>query len=923
MQFSGQEIIRPTAAVTDVMDRWLERHAPPLYTHPGWDTRGLDHLPIPPKPKPRPPRLNVLEWPTGMSRWASFYCLVGSAAFAAIKETLDPLAPVAGQLEIAEVDAEGVATPLVAPRMYAVDVRPVFCSDYAAEREQELFLLTLADVRYFAWYKPLEYDFAACNTWTDLITAVAEAALGITPDIPTPIDTLYDDPWPLRWFRPGVPLPLLADAAASQVGRKWVLSPEAPAKVTLKDVDEALADDQTRWDTYGDRCVAGGYDLSTTNLPGNTPAGWAVGFAGDVQAIETGTLADLAIAEYGDITGVAGQSIWLRADLRADETSTALAELMAAEWYKWQLSKTDATFRGILPGLSSSPTGMEDRVEWRYLPPDTDRRTVYQAGTAPTDVPAPGLEIVRDQVLTTVVPVDRADRAMYGDRPPPGYSYSVKITARSGDAMSAVIRVVDPACNSGSGASGPEVVTDGPALGYGAGGFVLYRDPVADRPDVGDVGTAVPDPIVPNRWIFQGAAGGGMGGGAGDCQSDAWLKYVRPDPHPCWTLYDRGGFGRCSCFPVEDYDDPDEGLVLEWDTVLSRWIGVRDNTPEEGAMTRTCCGCGSAQFQIIDGGAPGQRATLTLGGVHVSCAGGSGGGGESGSGSGGASAAVFTMVLEDYCSGTLPDGRRYLLFQGGGEDSCDGTEDDCTNEFNVMVVCGADCTPPACGCIGCHDNPSPLAWYLLPVEGFADNRYNGDWVWHQTSECTWAAACRGASSTLVFDGYTDPENPVWRLTHDGSVYEHTPVHADCIEIMEFTKVSGDDGPDILRISPFSPQNAQTVSGCCPDPPDTLYATSEAYGETVTIVRLTPGAGAWSMPGAPGDCDGPPPTFSAIMNKDDDLCTYGVTFHATCCGGNSPGYVYPISRDPFLLVIDTGNIAPCELTDTITISETPP
>ena len=264
-----------------------------------------------------------------------------------------------------------------------------------------------------------------------------------------------------------------------------------------------------------------------------------------------------------------------------------------------------------------------------------------------------------------------------------------------------------------------------------------------------------------------------------------------------------------------------------------------------------------------------------------------------------------------------------MLFQGSSADLCDGTEDDCTNELNVMVVCGADCVPPTCGCVGCQGNPAPTVWYALPVEGFSDNRYNGDWVWYQSADCTWSAACRGASSTLEFDAVTDPGNPVWRLTHDGAVYEKTPAHADCVEIMELVKVSGNAGPAVMRLTPFSPEDP-LITDCCPDPPDTLYATSAAYGVTIEITRLTPGTGAWTMPGAPGDCDGPPPTFSAVMNKNPETCSYEVTFHATCCGGNSSGYYYPTNRDPFLLTAPVTNSDPqCEATDTVVISETPP
>lgn len=292
-------------------------------------------------------------------------------------------------------------------------------------------------------------------------------------------------------------------------------------------------------------------------------------------------------------------------------------------------------------------------------------------------------------------------------------------------------------------------------------------------------------------WELWGKRPGADSGGS-DCSSCAWLNDV--DPSACWTLYRRGGTGRCACFGVDDPTDPAAGVKLLPDG--GEWFAE--------AMVQLCCGCGTAALNVGAG-----TATLTLAGVHVSCV---------DPGSGG-SPATFDLTLTADCCGVLPDGRRFVQFTGWGPDACDGDQAACDNTFRFIAVCGTTCPDTTCDCPPCGTCCSGPASKVLKssITGFTDNHWNGAWAWAYTSNCTWVATCGAYTSTMTYVPDATP-NPVWRLTHGGSVYEMTGFGC-CSGGNVFERVSGSDGPSSITI------DASADCGTCtPDWPATLTVT---------------------------------------------------------------------------------------------------
>lgn len=790
LTYAGVDLSPRTPALAVVMSRWWSDNAPDVWDHPGYSLERLHHLPVPDRPDPEPARLNALVWPTGASRWPVFHGLIGGKQLADVVAAVGQVAPTAAPLKID--DGNG---GVVSPDMFLLHVKPVFV---AGQLDERLWQITLVGRSYFWWQRQLTYTFAAGDSWTTLLTNLVTAAAGLTPTVPA-VPGAYGSPNPLRWSAPARPLPPLIDAAAASVGLRFVQNLDGTVKYVA--APAANAADQTQYTQFAatDDALAAGGRSTVADLAGQIPANVAVGFWGDVQAIVSVSLASLALPEFvsatgAPLTGVANTSAWVMLDQRAGSTSptpSSAANQAATDYYRWLLSQTDAVFRGV---KAWQPTGQEDRVEWEYRPGEWDHASADPRD--PNDRKLPW-----ERVVTRVCRQELGDKNQYGDRPPPGWSYAVRVTGKSGSAYTATVRTVNSVGD----------VVDGPELGFGLSAQAVLRSADPARTfATGDYAVAIPDPLTPYSWLGVPAV---AGPGGGDCSSCAWLNDVPPDV--CWTLYRRGGKGRCACFAVDDPADPNAGVVMQASGGGTEWYAL--------AMVDTCCGCGGAALRLA-----GSAATLTLGNVHVSCNGGSG----SGSGSGGG---IFQLTLNSDCCGVLDDGRRFVQFTGWGPDACNGTrEGNCDNTFTIIAVCGTTCPPPVCDCLPCGpccNTPAPRA-YKANVTGFADDHWNGIWVWTYIGGCTWVGTCAKSgsyTSTLFYDASTLP-TPTMRLTHGGAIFENTSFGC-CSNGNVLSKVSG-TGPASVTVDP-----AVDCGVCTPEWPDTL---------TLTILNITFG-------GVPGGC----------------------------------------------------------------------
>lgn len=368
MTYAGYPFTLLTDGMLPKVNRWWDRHAPDLWSYPGYNVDGMNHLPLPDRPSmPNRARLNVLYWPTGASRWGVFHGLMSSSVMAAVQSQCGGYGtpPVSRYLIID--DDKNVRS--VTAAMYLIATRPVF-----TQGTNQLYWVTLVDARYFFWMRQLSFTFADGDSWDDLLLALAAAAGSPVPTIAGTISADYGDPYYARWALTGKPLPLLMDAAARMVGRRYVISLDGTT-AEYTDYTTAQSVAQTQYDDYTSDIVIGGRLSSVPGgspgtaqpIIGHVPANVSVSFWGDTPDIVNVSLASLALSEYSGLQGVTGKYGYIGADLpntTVTPTEADYAEQAATDYYLWLLSLNDLTVRSV--GVWES-SGLEDRIEWEYV----------------------------------------------------------------------------------------------------------------------------------------------------------------------------------------------------------------------------------------------------------------------------------------------------------------------------------------------------------------------------------------------------------------------------------------------------------------------------------------------------------------------------------------------------------------------------
>lgn len=712
MTYAGADLRVPIPSLAARIALWWDAVAPEAWTFPGYTTRGLQHLPIP-APPPRVRALfNTLVNPSGASRWAYLHALIDGGALETL-ESAEVLQFASGDPRPGILTIADAAGNSVAQDMFLIGIRPVFVGDPDASRQ--LYWITLVDVRYFWWTQKL--TIAAFTSWNNLLTNLAAAA-GPTPTTVPTIPGAYGTPNQARWNVPNVPIPLLMDAAAKQVGLRYLFYGGTGSVYTAAYVTAAAAaaSDSAQYASAASRVSYGGR-TTVTELIGNVPADATVAFWGDTPNLITVSLASLALAAYDGYTGVSNTTAWLMSDQAASASSPtplSVATQMATDYYSWLLSFTDAAFAGV---LSWTPTGLEDRVEWQFAPGAENISEL-------SNTPLLG-DQTRFRVLTRVVRANWADSNIYGDAPPSSQAASnaqlVELIASGpgidgGTAWSGAIYhesgggevtgdLIGADCGSGSGSG-----ADGP--------FVMYPTPGADgsngNPQPGDTVVAIPDPDKACVWGFIPFVGDRT---KALCQDCGFLLSLTTTS--CLRIRSLGGDGVCGCFPQDTEGDcfNPGGTLAIYDDFLTAW--VPDTTKS------TCAGCGGFIFKLDDGAASLiSRAKLQLLNVSVSSV-----DGGSGSGSGG----LFSYDMWPACCGVDECGHRFVQFVGYSRDACaDVDPAPCGPTFRLIVYC-LPCPSASCSCQGCYGELTPLAFWA-EIDSFTDPIYNGFKTWTLESQ---------------------------------------------------------------------------------------------------------------------------------------------------------------------------------------------
>lgn len=347
--FAGIDIT-PTRVPDDIqviLDQWWHGHRIEEFERTGHYTSLIDHLPIDRPPRDDPPRIGVLSWPSGASRWATCHLMVDDGRLDQIRAALGSPAT-AASLVLNDGTIE------VAADMWMVGVRPV--GQRAAG--SDLYLVTLVDERFWWWHSGDEQAPASPASWTSLLTDLF-ASVGVVSPAIDAVHADYGTPDAEAWSVGYRPIPLIIDAAAMTVGMRVVR--QLSGSVEVQNYATAAAEDEAQWTAIREEVLTGGR-IEVADIVRSMPATLTVVF--EDGAIDE-TLTGLALAEFSGLAGVASRAGRIRGDGAAD---AAFATQAATDWYKWGLSRTDCTLRGL---VARPITGLDDRLEWVHLPGDS------------------------------------------------------------------------------------------------------------------------------------------------------------------------------------------------------------------------------------------------------------------------------------------------------------------------------------------------------------------------------------------------------------------------------------------------------------------------------------------------------------------------------------------------------------------------
>lgn len=357
--FAGIPLVPPDGGSAAL--EYYHAHRIEEFDYPFYNASGLDHLPVPAEPRREPPRIGVLHWPTGASRWAKCHLFVDGAQLARVRTAIGA-APTARPLVLDDGHRE------ITTNMWMLPPRPILQKGVTAA---ELYLLTLVDDRWWWWQSGNQSAPTNPSSWAGLLSSLF-SGLGVSASIDA-VPSAYGTPTADRWSVGHKPLPFLIDAACKTVGLRVVR--QLDGTVRCQSYATAAVLDAANWQEFQYEVLAGGR-LSIADIALSVPASVATVFLGQTPVVFTTTLGAVALPAYGAAAGASGKS----AQVIADTPSTAPTVLQAlyavqsaTDYYNWSLSLTDCTLRGF---WNRPVTGLDDFTEWVDSPTQMVTRVV-------------------------------------------------------------------------------------------------------------------------------------------------------------------------------------------------------------------------------------------------------------------------------------------------------------------------------------------------------------------------------------------------------------------------------------------------------------------------------------------------------------------------------------------------------------------
>lgn len=318
------------------------------------------------------PRLNVLRWPSGAGRWATYHFLATDEQLATIR----PLVYGDGEAEEPIVTnpqmfifEDGTNETITIDEMWLLAPRPISATPLYMTGRNRLWLCTLVDIRYF-WNNQDHCGAIAeedAGTW-DAMFEVLRGRTGLAPEY-------WDCPdVGAEWLFPHIdlqdinslPLGLVIDAMAWNVGRK--VSLDMDGTVHIQDHSWHLARMGANLVNESWYRLAGDvFELAVRDASSIIPEKIRMTFADGDEARDHEDVDVNTIAGYEDQNGKGTIVFHNRLDVAdsSDAQRTALLLAVATAWLGFQSKATpDISYAGLVKWL---PEAMTDFIEWHEL----------------------------------------------------------------------------------------------------------------------------------------------------------------------------------------------------------------------------------------------------------------------------------------------------------------------------------------------------------------------------------------------------------------------------------------------------------------------------------------------------------------------------------------------------------------------------
>lgn len=370
--YAGVQLCQTTPEVRE----WVERNIPMgEFTEFNWHSAppaifdGLTYWPH--NEAAVAPRLNVLRWPSGAGRWATYHFLATDEQLVTIRtavygdaEAEDPIASNPQPFKLYDATNELITVD----EMWMLAPRPISATPLHMTGRNRLWLCTLVDIRYF-WNQDhcgaiAEED---AGTW-DTMFEVLRGRTGLAPeywDCPDVASVWLFPHTDLQEIN-SLPLGLVIDAMAWNVGRK--VSLDMDGTVHIEDYSWHLTRMGANLVNEAWYRLAGDvFELAVRDASSIIPEKIRMTFADGDEARDHEDVDVNTIVGWESENGKGTIVFHNRMDVAdsSDAQRTALLLAVATAWLGFQTKATpDISYAGLVKWL---PEAMTDFIEWHEL----------------------------------------------------------------------------------------------------------------------------------------------------------------------------------------------------------------------------------------------------------------------------------------------------------------------------------------------------------------------------------------------------------------------------------------------------------------------------------------------------------------------------------------------------------------------------